>query len=140
MTARQFTAPIVVRFKHCDPAGIAFYPKLLEFANDLVEGWYAAMGVPFPVLIGELGIGVPTVALAARFTKPCRYGEALEGRLAPRAIGERSCQIDVSLVGPEGDVRAAFDITLVCVERDAVASRAWPEDLAAAMKAWLAAA
>ena len=62
----------------------------------------------------------------------------LEGRLAPRTIGERSCQIDVSLVGPEDDVRAAFDITLVCVERDAVASRAWPEDLAAAMKAWLA--
>ena len=30
-------------------------------------------------------------------------------------------------------MRAAFDITLVCVERDAVASRAWPEDLAAAM-------
>lgn len=136
MSRAPFTAPVAVRFKHCDPAGIAFYPKLLEFANDLVEGWFAAMGVPFPALIGERGIGVPTVALSARFLRPCRYGETLEGRLAPRAVGERSCRLDVVLAGPGGETRAAFDITLVCVERDAVASRAWPEDLAAAMRGW----
>lgn len=138
MTPSPFAAPIAVRFKHCDPAGIAFYPKLLEFANDLVEGWFAAMGVAFPVLIGERGIGVPTVQLSARFLRPCRYGETLEGRLSPRTLGERSCQLDITLVGPEGETRAAFDITLVCVARDAVASRPWPQDLAAEMRRWIA--
>lgn len=138
MTARIFTAPVTVRFKHCDPAGIAFYPRLLEFANDTVEAWFAELGVGFPVLIGERGIGVPTVALAARFLKPCRYGEVLEARLRPTGLGERSLGLRLVLAGPAGDSRAEFDITLVCVDRAAVTSRPWPEDLRMAMKGWLA--
>jgi 4-hydroxybenzoyl-CoA thioesterase len=138
MTRSSFVRPIVVRFKHCDPAGIAFYPKLLEFANDLVESWFAALGAPFAVLIGERGIGVPTVALNARFLRPCRYGEVLSGALDLRKLGDKSCALEVRLVGAGDELRAAFDITLVCVTRDAVESRAWPDDLAAAMRAWLA--
>jgi len=134
---RVFTLPILVRFKHCDPAGIAFYPRLLEFANDTVESWFAAMGAGFPRLIGERGIGVPTVALNARFLKPCRHGETLQSRLTPIKLGERSLDLRVVLAGPDGQPRAEFDITLVCVARDAVASRAWPEDVRAAVGARL---
>ena len=137
MAARVFTTPILVRFKHCDPAGIAFYPRLLEFANDTVEAWFAELGAGFPTLIGERGIGVPTVGLTARFLKPCRHGEVLESRLTPVKLGGRSLELRIVLAGPEGEARAEFDITLVCVERDAVASRAWPEDVRAAIEVWL---
>lgn len=140
MAPRVFTIPILVRFKHCDPAGIAFYPRLLEFANDTVEAWFAELGAGFPSLIGERGVGVPTVGLAARFLKPCRHGEALESRLTPVKLGDRSLDLRIVLAGPEGDPRAEFDITLVCVERDAVASRVWPEDVREAIEGWLRAA
>ena len=133
-----FTAPIAVRFKHCDPAGIAFYPRLFEFANDMVEAWFAALGVSFAELIDERALGTPTVSAAAQFRKPCRYGETLEGRLRPLALGQRSMDLRIELVGPEGEARAVFDLTLVCVDRDAVKSRTWPEDLRAAVQAWLA--
>jgi 4-hydroxybenzoyl-CoA thioesterase len=137
MAARVFTTPMPLLFKHCDPAGIAFYPRLVEFANDTVEAWFAALGAPFPILIGERGIGVPAVALNARFLKPCRHGEVLESRLQPMKLGERSMELRIVLAGPKGDPRAEFDLTLVCVERDAVAARAWPEDVRAAVEDWL---
>lgn len=136
--APAFTAPIAVRFKHCDPAGIAFYPRLFEFANDMVEAWFTALGVGFPELIGERGLGAPTVSAAAQFRKPCRYGETLEGRLRPVALGPRSMELHIELAGPQGDTRATFDVTLVCVDKDAVKSRPWPEDLRAAAQGWLA--
>jgi len=138
--APVFTAPIAVRFKHCDPAGIAFYPRLFEFANDMVEAWFAALGVGFPELIGRRGLGAPTVKIAAEFRKPCRYGETLEGRLRPIALGQRSMELRIELAGPEGETRASFDVTLVCVNKDAVKSRAWPEDLREGVRAWLAGA
>jgi 4-hydroxybenzoyl-CoA thioesterase len=137
MAARIFTTPMPVLFKHCDPAGIAFYPRLVEFANDTVEAWFAALGAPFPALIGERGIGVPAVTLNARFLKPCRHGEMLESRLRPVKLGERSMDLRIMLAGPEGDPRAEFDLTLVCVERDAVAARVWPEDVREAVRAWI---
>jgi len=137
MTARIFTTPILVRFKHCDPAGIAFYPRLCEFANDTVEAWFAELGVGFPELIGQRGLGVPTVALTARFLKPCRHGETLEARLQPVKLGDRSLTLALPLAAPDGDARAEFDITLVCVDRDTVTSQPWPEDLNRAIKLWL---
>lgn len=137
MDARVFTVALPVRFKHCDPAGIAFYPRLVEFANDTVESWFAELGVGFPVLIGERGLGVPAVTLNARFLKPCRHGEVLQGRLRPIRLGDRSLELGIVLAGPESDPRVKFDLTLVCVERNAVASRPWPEDLRAAISGWL---
>ncbi|HEY2660652.1 MAG TPA: thioesterase family protein [Caulobacteraceae bacterium] len=138
MTNPVFTTPITVRFKHCDPAGIAFYPRLFEFANDTVEAWFAAMGVGFPELIGERGLGVPTVSAKAQFLKPCRYGETLEGQLRPTILGERSMDLRLVLAGREGEARAEFDITLVCVDKAAVIARPWPEDVRVAVQAWLA--
>lgn len=132
-----FAMPVKVRFKHCDPAGIAFYPRLFEFANDTVESWFEALGHPFHVLIGERGLGVPTAEISARFLRPCRYGETLQAWLWPREVGARSLKLDVELVGPEGAARARFRSVLVCVARDAVASRPWPDDVRAALAASL---
>ncbi len=137
MTGPVFTTPIIVRFKHCDPAGIAFYPRLFEFANDTVETWFAELGVGFPQLIGERGVGVPTVTATARFLKPCRYGDVLESRLRVAALGERSMDLKLALTGPQGETRAEFDITLVCVDKAAVTSRPWPGDVRGALQAWL---
>ena len=45
----------VVRFGHCDPAGIVFFPRYFEMLNELVEDWFAqALGLPFAVLIAWL--------------------------------------------------------------------------------------
>ena len=34
-----------IRFRHCDAAGIVFYPRYFEMMNDLVEDWFAELGM-----------------------------------------------------------------------------------------------
>jgi 4-hydroxybenzoyl-CoA thioesterase len=36
-----------VLFKHCDPAGIVFYPRYFEMINDCVEAFFDEIGTPF---------------------------------------------------------------------------------------------
>ena len=31
---------VEVGFRHCDPAGIVFYPRYAEMVNDTVEHWF----------------------------------------------------------------------------------------------------
>ena len=38
---------IVVRFEHCDAAGIMFYPRFFALVNEMVEEWFAEPGPPF---------------------------------------------------------------------------------------------
>ena len=46
--AAPFISQVEVRFRHCDPAGIVFYPRYFEMINDFVEEWFdKGMGLPF---------------------------------------------------------------------------------------------
>src|SRR5260370_493059 len=38
--ASAFVSQVQVLFRHCDPAGIVFYPRYFEMVNDLVEEWF----------------------------------------------------------------------------------------------------
>ena len=55
----------LVRFAHCDAAGIVFFPQYLVLINDLVEDWLGeGLGVPNAELILRRRIGTPTSASA----------------------------------------------------------------------------
>ena len=44
---RAFDRVILIRFQHCDPAGIVFYPRFFEFTNQVVEDWFEEeLGLP----------------------------------------------------------------------------------------------
>ena len=46
--AEIFTLLRPVRFADCDPAGIVFFPRLLEMVNDLIENWFeCGLAMPF---------------------------------------------------------------------------------------------
>ena len=43
-----FTYPHKVLFRHCDPAGIVFYPRYFEMMNDTVEAFFGtALDAPW---------------------------------------------------------------------------------------------
>ena len=127
-----FCADLAIRFRHCDPAGIVFYPRYVELLNDLVEDWFAAMGASFESLIAQ-GLAVPMAALEAQFDRPSRQGETLEALLAVERVGRSSCRINVELTGPEGERRVMFRATMVFADMTEVRSEPWPVALREAM-------
>ena len=128
-----FVYPQRVRFQHCDPAGIVFFPRYFEMVNATVEEWFAArLGLSFAEIHGPLRAGVPTAALRADFAAPSRLGDLLDWTLTALRLGRSSCELHLrATCGPK--LRAEFVQTLVWIDMDSGRARSWPEALRASI-------
>ena len=104
----------LVRFGHCDPAGIVFYPRYFEMLNALVEDWFTqGLGVDYAHLLGQRRIGMPTVQFKVDFKRISRMGDILAQRIHVQKIGRSSLILNVEFHGADG-LRVAFEQVLVC--------------------------
>ena len=117
-----------VLFRHCDPAGIVFFPRLFEMVNDCTEAFFAQIGHPFEAI--HPARAVPTAQIEARFAEPSRHGDRLTFRLEVTRIGGSSLGLAHEARAGEA-LRLAARSTLVHVGADG-RPRPWPEDLRAA--------
>lgn len=87
----RFERERTIRFSHCDPAGIVFFPQYLVMINDLNEDWVGTLlGLPYAELIGRRRIGLPTVSLHCEFTAVSRMGEVVTLGLSVARVGRKS--------------------------------------------------
>lgn len=81
----------VVRFGHCDPAGIVFYPRFFELIQEATEDFFReSLASPFDELVGRDGIVMPAVSLAVRWTAPSRLADVLDIDVGVARLGEAS--------------------------------------------------
>ena len=119
--------PQKILFRHCDPAGIVFYPRYFEFINDCIEAFFGeALDWPYDRL--HQTNAIPTVEITTRFKAPSRLGEEIEIALDCTGIGRSS--MTLSLVARCGEeVRFEAASTLVCVDLTGRPTP-WPAELA----------
>lgn len=130
-----FEMPLTVRFQHCDPAGIVFYPRYFEMFNLLVETWFdEALGLPFGELHLNRGFGVPTVRTEADFKAPSRLDEKLTLSLTVQDIGRSKISLLLQVLGPDGGLRVAANHVLVYAAFDPMRAAAIPEELKTRMQ------
>ena len=87
----RFERPMAIRFSHCDPAGIVFFPQYLVMVADLNEEWIGTLlGRPYADLIGRRRTGLPTVSLQCEFSAISRMGEEVMLGLSVERVGQRS--------------------------------------------------
>lgn len=117
-----------VRFAHCDPAGIAYYPRLLEICDGAIEDWTAeVLGVPRRVLHLELELALPTVDLQATFVTPVRLGETLTIATAVGEVGRSSVALTID-ARCDDERRFSVAYRQVLMGMREARARAWPED------------
>ncbi len=93
-----FTRPVQIRFSHCDPAGIVYFPHYFNMFNGLIEDWYTEqLGVDYSELILHDQHGFPFVHIETDFKIPSRMGERLDLTLLIERIGRSS--LSVVIVG-----------------------------------------
>jgi 4-hydroxybenzoyl-CoA thioesterase len=91
-----FERPLRIRFAHCDPAGIVFFPQYLVMVNNLVEDWVTeGLGVPFAELLGRRRTGMPTVSLQCEFTAVSRMGDDVMLGLSVEHVGGKSITLRI---------------------------------------------
>ncbi|MBA2781257.1 acyl-CoA thioesterase [Billgrantia kenyensis] len=125
-TEQTFTTRRKVRFEHCDPAGIVFYPRYFEMINAVVEDWFSeALESSFAELISS-GRGVPTVSLQTQFHAPSRLGEILTFGLVPQALGRTSLTLEI-IATHQDQRRLTAQVTLVLIDLSTGRPLPWPD-------------
>ncbi|AJP71674.1 acyl-CoA thioesterase [Sphingomonas hengshuiensis] len=125
----MFSVTYPLRFAHCDPAGIAYYPRYFELCDAAIEDWSAEiLGCSRRTMHLELGMGLPTVDLHASFAAPSRLGDLLDIRVAVTRVGRSS--VDLALdISSGGEPRFHVRYTQVLTDLARQKSVPWPPAL-----------
>lgn len=123
-----------IRFAHCDPAGIVFFPQYFVLFNNHVEDWFAQeLGTDFADLHLKRRMGVPTVRIECDFTNPSHLGDEVDFSLWVSRLGSKSVTLGrEARVGDQ--LRVRMKQVLVCIDLDSGQALNWPEDLREQMR------
>ncbi|WP_066796679.1 acyl-CoA thioesterase [Sphingomonas soli] len=124
----MFRVTFPLRFAHCDPAGIAYYPRCLELCDAAIEDWTPAiLGDDRRRMHMERGLGLPTVSLTSTFIAPSILGDLLEFAVRLVRVGRSSIELEVEVTcggAPRFNVR----LTQVLIELAGGTSQPWPSE------------
>ncbi len=69
---------IMMEWGDCDPAGIVYFPRYLEYGDSCTHALFERVGLPKPRMQEKYGIvGIPIVDVHVRFLLPSSYSETL---------------------------------------------------------------
>ena len=142
MTDEVFEARITVRFQHCDPAGIVYFPRWYEMLNEVVERWFdEALGCDFRTLHGPMHSAIPAISTNAEYKSPGLLGETVTWRLWLTRLGGSSIGMRIVAIGEDGRERATFDHVRVFADLGPPPkAQRVPEELRAKMEVFVATA
>jgi 4-hydroxybenzoyl-CoA thioesterase len=124
----SFAVDVPVRFAHCDSAGIAYYPRLLELCDGVIEDWCATvLKIPRREMHLDLHIGLPTVELRSQFILPCRLGDVMRVELSVTSLGRTSIGLRAAAYC-EGTLRFTIDYVQVLMALDTARPTPWPDE------------
>lgn len=126
-----FYSDTLVRFSHCDPAGIIFYPHYFVLFNGLVEDWFNhALKIDYAHFITTRRLGLPMVNIQCDFLAPSKIGEVITLTLKLEHIGNSSIVLATDALF-EDRVRVRARLTLCVISIDAQRAVPIPDDLRA---------
>ena len=131
--AKAFATERLIRFSHCDPAGIVFFVNFFEMISGIVEDWFReAVGLPFQEMHLQRRVGFPIVSTGCEFFRPCHLGDTLVLELRIARLGRSSIEFDIrGRVGGDEKFRARHKVAMVSLE--SFRPMAIPDDMRARM-------
>ena len=129
-----FARERLIRFSHCDPAGIVYFVNFFDMVGGVVEDWFRdAVGLPFQEMHLERRIGFPIVNTGCEFFRPAHLGDTLRLELAIAKLGRSSIEFVVrGSVAGEEKFRAKHKVALVSL--DTWRALPIPQDMRAKMQ------
>jgi 4-hydroxybenzoyl-CoA thioesterase len=132
-----FQSEKMIRFHHCDPAGIVFFPQYLVLCHETIEDWIeTGLAVGHANLLKVRRLGTPTVSLKCEFLAPSSFGEPLMFDLSVSRMGNSSLTLAIR-AHRAGQVRMRAELVIVIMDLDSFRSVRIPEDLRALMQRYM---
>jgi acyl-CoA thioester hydrolase len=120
-----------VRFVECDQQGVAFNAHYLTWADEAVNAWWAAVGLPYGAL-AAWGVEYLVKATALDWVSSARYGDTVTVDADLARLGSTS--ITVAFTVRVGDRTCCTVTTTYVATRDG-RSTPWPDEVRAALAA-----
>jgi 4-hydroxybenzoyl-CoA thioesterase len=132
-----FSKERLIRFSHCDPAGIVYFVNFFDMVGGVVEDWFReAIGVPFQEMHLERRIGFPIVRTGCEFFRPAHLGDTLVLELGIARLGRSSIEFRVrGSVGGNEKFVARHKVALVSL--DSFRPLAIPDDMRVKMTPYI---
>lgn len=128
--------PLRVRYAECDPQGIVFNSRYLEYFDiAITELWREALG-PYELVMKELDIDLVVAEAGVRYLLPLRFDEEFELRATLSRLGTTSTTTAIS-VSRGGEITAEGELRHVFVTRGTAAKTAIPEQVRSALGAYV---
>ncbi|QTL05698.1 acyl-CoA thioesterase [Aquabacter sp. L1I39] len=131
-----FETKRLLGFGDCDPAGIAFFPGYMRLLVSVTEEMFAAFGAPWPAMMRERRIGVPTVKLDLDFAAPGFHGDELTFQVSLSKLGGSSADLRHRVATGDRLLWSARQV-LVATSLDSHRAVHWPDDIRAGLAAHL---
>jgi len=124
----RFVSTRQIRFGHCDPAAVVFYPQYVLLFHEVQEDFFQyGLGVDYHAMVAG-GCGAPIVRLDAAFHRPSRMGDVVDFVVSIEAIGNSSITTLFECFG--GDVlRVSANLKFVIVDHLSQRTVSIPPDL-----------
>ena len=133
----MFEVEKIIRFHHCDPAGIVFYPQYLVLCHEVIEDWIEhGIAIGHANLLRVRGIGTPTVRLQTEYLARSSFGDRLRFRLGVRKLGNSSMHLSIC-ADLNGERRMHTEQVVVLVDLATFKAVRVPDDMRAAMQPFL---
>jgi 4-hydroxybenzoyl-CoA thioesterase len=103
-----------VAWGDCDPAGILYTPRVFDYCNETLEGWFRdVLGLPWMEMI-KSGTGSPMVHVECDFLRPMAPDVELAVSIRIERLGSASITFLIDGLGGDGDAhfRAKYIICL----------------------------
>lgn len=141
MSQTIFSTKKLIRFQHCDPAGIVFYPQFFVLLHEAQEDFFAHIGHAEPDMIRS-GFGIPMVKMNTDFKAVCRNGDNVMIEMRLTHVGRSSFATEYTLRGIDADgtlseprlVANSVNVYMRLADTQAVAL---PEAMRAALERYL---
>lgn len=105
-----------IKFGHCDPAQIAYYPRYFEWFHDAFEAMFEPLtGMDYAQLIKTHGIGYPAVQVACDYRAPSRWGELVDIEIFLSRLSQRSATFEYR-VRREGKLLATASVKIATMD------------------------
>ncbi len=131
-----FAVDRLVRFSHCDPGGIVYFPRYFDLMNATVEDWfYQRLGLDYAGRLMADGQGLPTVHAECDFVRPSLMGEILSWALTVEKIGNSSMTVEIT-ASCDGEDRLRATLVLVATSLKTHRPIPIPDDLRQAVETY----
>ncbi len=127
-----------VSWGECDPAGIIYTPRALDFGAETLEAWIRdVLGITWFEMNTKMGLGMPTVRVEIDYVGVLAVDAEVTCTLTVERLGNSSLTSRVT--AHDGAGQDFFHVTLVSclVEKPAFKALPWPDDLRAKIEPFL---